>query len=514
MHPNPCCADLCAILQLGWPNSLNLILTFIPGLLMYYFLGSNLDHVAAAGMGFMFTNIAGYSLIIGTGSGAQPLISQAFGARNFKRCGDLLQRQLAIHAVLLLFISFIWLNTEQILLMLRQPPQISSLAGQFVRWRLIALPALALKENLYNYLNAQCVVQLPMFIAIAASLVNVVGFAVLVPHYGFIGAPLAYSLANILQALCTLSLTRWALPHPSAWPKWDIQIAFSEWREMLKLALPGGALMLCEWWGWETNLFFAGLLCDSTAQTGCVQLDTFPIVANTMVIAFMPNYGFSMASGTLIGNALGANDPAKARRLTQLTLGIATTIGGSVAVTLIMCRKWWGSLFTEDADIIALTSQVIPIVAAYIFLDNLGPGALITILRSMSIVAIPATINFFSFYVVGIPFGLWLTFGREQEQWGIIGLWSGLTLAMVTMVGGLLLFLRCCTDYTKAAEAAVLAAHGTSKSNKVDASQAEEMETLKSEHTLQPPVIGKSASRVCEVEDGQTVGNDCIEMPA
>ena len=57
---------------------------------MLMFLDS--DNLEAAGMGFMFTNVTGMSLIIGFGSGVIPLIAQAFGAGNLQRCGDLLQR--------------------------------------------------------------------------------------------------------------------------------------------------------------------------------------------------------------------------------------------------------------------------------------------------------------------------------------------------------------------------------------------------------------------------------------
>jgi MATE family multidrug resistance protein len=231
---------------------------------------------------------------------------------------------------------------------------------------------------------------------------------------------------------------------------------------MLALALPGGILMLCEWWGWETNLFFAGLLCGDAAA-GCVQLDTFPIVANTMVIGFMPAYGFNITAGALIGNALGGNDAVSARRLSRVVLCLAALISSSISVTLIAVRRNWGMLFSQDEEIVDLTARAMPVIAAYILLDCLGPGALVSIFRSMNIVKLPAVINFAAFYVFGIPFGLFLTFGMPDQDWGIIGLWSGLVLGMFLMVSSLSLYLFFFVDWHIVAEAAQRQAGGTAK---------------------------------------------------
>ncbi|CAK0824428.1 unnamed protein product [Prorocentrum cordatum] len=261
-------SDVRRILRLGWPQSVNLIITFLPGLGMLFFLGADPDHTAAAGMGFMFTNVAGFSLIVGSGAGAQPLISQAFGAGSLRRCGDLLQRQLAMHAALCGCIALVWLSTERILLALKQPPGIAQLAGQFVQWRVAALPALAVREDLSNYLVAQRVTMFPMLLSVAAGVLNMAAFAALIPRMGFVGAPLAYTVANVAQAVVLWLFARCALADGDTWPQWSVREALSGWGEMLALALPGGVLMLCEWWGWETNLFFAGLLCDPRGNGG------------------------------------------------------------------------------------------------------------------------------------------------------------------------------------------------------------------------------------------------------
>jgi MATE family multidrug resistance protein len=173
-----------------------------------------------------------------------------------------------------------------------------------------------------------------------------------------------------------------------------------------------------------------------------------------MVIAFMPNYGFSIAAGSMIGNAIGANEPQKAQRIGNISLCIATCIGGLVGSSLYFGRHHWGHLFSDDLDVLLLTSSTLPVVCCYIFLDNLGPGSLINILRGMNFATTPAILTFIAFYGIGIPVGLYLTFKRTHENWDIIGLWSGLVLGMFFMVSSLLFFLFVFADWSQAAKSA------------------------------------------------------------
>ena len=114
----PCCRDrasdskavsyhreiveqLWIIVKLGLPNNVEKFSSFLPPFLMLMFMGKlGPDEIAGAGMGFMFGNVSGISMIVGFGLGLPPLASQAFGARNYQRVSELLQRQLLMHLLL------------------------------------------------------------------------------------------------------------------------------------------------------------------------------------------------------------------------------------------------------------------------------------------------------------------------------------------------------------------------------------------------------------------------------
>lgn len=98
--------------------------------------------------------MTGFSVIIGFALGLPALASQAFGAGNYRRCGELLQRTMLIHlCVILPLVTLAWLNAERLLLAMRQPPAIAALTQEFLLWRLPSLPFFALSYDISNFLK-------------------------------------------------------------------------------------------------------------------------------------------------------------------------------------------------------------------------------------------------------------------------------------------------------------------------------------------------------------------------
>lgn len=70
------------------------------------------------------------------------------------------------------------------------------------------------------------------------------------------------------------------------------------------------------------------------------------------------------------------------------------------------------------------------------------------VLRARGKQAANALLNLTAYYVIGIPFGLWLTFSRDM---GLMGLWLGLTVALVILsIVGLWMCLK--TDWEREVE--------------------------------------------------------------
>jgi multidrug resistance protein, MATE family len=95
----------------------------------------------------------------------------------------------------------------------------------------------------------------------------------------------------------------------------------------------------------------------------------------------------------------------------------------------------WGYMFSNDPDIIGEVSKILPLVALFQIVDGLA-GVTGGILRAKGQQDIGALLNLVGYYVIGIPFGLVLGF---KVGLGLIGLWVGLTVALV-FVGGIGLY--------------------------------------------------------------------------
>jgi MATE family multidrug resistance protein len=197
--------ECCLLTRLGVPSS---IANFAMGTqlaiaLIVAPLGE--DAIAGAGIGVMWQNVTAVSVFVGIQYGFGALCAQAFGSKNYRRTGVLLQRTLLVQAVL-------WYETEAILLALGQPATVSQYAGVFVRTQLIALPFQGLYQALATFLRSQMLVRLVMYLSVPTAVFMIVLAKVLVDEnfvgLGFIGAPLALAIGGVVQSLLLL----WLVP--------------------------------------------------------------------------------------------------------------------------------------------------------------------------------------------------------------------------------------------------------------------------------------------------------------
>eukprot|EP00928_Gymnodinium_smaydae_P028766 TRINITY_DN2184_c1_g5_i1.p1 TRINITY_DN2184_c1_g5~~TRINITY_DN2184_c1_g5_i1.p1 ORF type:complete len:509 (+),score=53.02 TRINITY_DN2184_c1_g5_i1:37-1563(+) len=452
---------LWSIVRLGWPGTIRETFAFIPGIAMLSFLGSDPDELAAGGMSLMFQNVTGICFIVSLGGGQSALASQAFGARNYVRCGEILQQQVGLHAVLSVFVCITWYFAEDILISFKQPADVARLVGTFLRIRMFAAPFFALREDLDNFLNAQQVMRLPMVISFVMNALNMLSFPLMISWFGFIGAPLAMTSTQIVHALILFALAKWTIPHAEAWPAWSPRIMFSNWGPLLKIGAPSAAMMVCEWLGWEINMLLAGLLCRGSAS--CADLDAFPILSNLMTLSWLLLFGFYCSAGVLVGNALGAGDPLKARKVSRTILTFVLAVATLTASASFIGRWHWAKLYTDDQDIITLTGKVMPVVSVYIFTSALGTGATLFVVRSAGRVVFPAITTAVSFYVIGIPAGIYLTFFRF---WGVHGIWTGLTIGMTCTMAVNVTYMLFVIDWQQASMDAQAGASSACQSSK------------------------------------------------
>jgi MATE family multidrug resistance protein len=145
--------------------------------------------------------------------------------------------------------------------------------------------------------------------------------------------------------------------------------------------------------------------------------------------------GVASASAVSVGHAIGAGDPARARRAGWLGLSLGMSFMLLAAVTFCAVPRPLIALFSNDPQVLALGSRLLWIVAAFQIFDGMqtvSTGAL----RGLGETRFPMLANLAGYFVLGLPMGWFLCFGLH---WGIFGLWIGLTLALIVIATSVLL---------------------------------------------------------------------------
>ena len=93
--------------------------------------------IGGVGLAITLMHCLGFWVMVGMNCAQETLTSQAFGAGELVRCGQLLNRGRAILLSLLLPISLVFYNSEKILLAIKVDPEVAHYASQFLMSQII-----------------------------------------------------------------------------------------------------------------------------------------------------------------------------------------------------------------------------------------------------------------------------------------------------------------------------------------------------------------------------------------
>jgi len=143
---------------------------------------------------------------------------------------------------------------------------------------------------------------------------------------------------------------------------------------------------------------------------------------NISSISYMLYLGVSVAGSVRIGNALGANDPKRAKLAAHLSLAAGFLFAFLNMAVILWFRDTLAYLFTNDPDIVEKSKDLFVIAAVFQLPDAIN-GVFQGIFRGSGRQDIAALWNFVAYYIVGLPLGyvLGLRLGV-----GVEGIWEGM----------------------------------------------------------------------------------------
>jgi MATE family multidrug resistance protein len=371
-------------------------------------------------------------MAMGVVMGADPLMSQAYGAGDRKTAALTFQRGLVLSVLLGLVVSALWLCTRPVLAAFGQDATLVSLANAFVLVQAPTACGFLLFTIARQYLAGRGVVAPAFWVVLGVNALNVgltwwlvFGGTGLHPATG---AGLAGAVVRLLLPGLLLVWLFGAGLHRAAWTPW--QRASFDWRRIGRIAwvgLPIGLHYGLEVWGFQLATLMAGKL-------GPVPLGAHAIVLNLASLSFMFPLGISTAAAVRVGNLIGTGDRAGARRAANLSLLLGVGVMAGFGATFFLLRRqipvWYGA----EPAVADLCAHVLPIVAAFQMLDGtqvVSSG----ILRGLGRTKPAAVFNFGGYYLLALPLGYALSL---RGNLGLAGIWWGLAAGLLCVALGLL----------------------------------------------------------------------------
>jgi len=371
---------------------------------------------------------------IGLMLGLDTLVAQAYGRRDHDECHRWLAQALYLAAIgapaimLLLFAASIGFTHFGI------TAEVAAPAGEYLRLLLWGTLPLLVYSGTRRYLQGVGQVQVITVTYVGANLINWFGNWVLIygklgfPALGVRGSAISTVVSRIFMAVAMLGFA-WRYERKRGHP------LFANWagpqlarlRVLTRLGLPAAGQILMEVAAWNMATFGTGYLTP-------VALATHTIVLNYASMTYMVPLGISAAAAVSVGHAIGAGDPARARRAGWLSLALGTGFMMVAAVVFLAAPVPLLELYTSDPRVLAVGPTLLAIAAAFQIFDGIqtvSTGAL----RGLGETRTPMWANFVGYWILGLPLGFLLCFALRR---GIYGLWIGLTLALIVIAAALL----------------------------------------------------------------------------
>ncbi|GJN93150.1 hypothetical protein Rhopal_006197-T1 [Rhodotorula paludigena] len=381
--------------------------------------------LAAASLGNLTNNVVALSVIQGLCAALDTLCPQAYASSRPQDTSTYAIRTFLICLAICVPQALFFWNSEWILRdYLRQEPDVAYRAGQYLRILILGLPAYSGFECIRRWLQAQGLMFAPVLALVAAAPTNVFFQWLLVwgpvdwLRVGFVGAPIATVISLNIMLSVMLAYAAFRAPR-DAWGGLGPDV-FKGLGLNLRLGIAGVGMVGSEWWAWEVVALASSMLGSTALAAQSVLLTSASFFYNLA-------YALSVAAAVRVGNLLGAQKPHLARIASRVTIVIAVIASAVNSVLLILLRRSWGTLFTSEPEIINLVSDVLPLVSAFQLMDGLS-GAMGGVLRGAGKPTLGAIINTASYYLMGIPIGIFLAFSGPKM--GLNGLWLGLTVAL------------------------------------------------------------------------------------
>uniref|UniRef100_A0A665UDE9 Multidrug and toxin extrusion protein n=1 Tax=Echeneis naucrates TaxID=173247 RepID=A0A665UDE9_ECHNA len=434
------------LVKLAGPVIISQLMVFMISIISMVFCGHlGKTELAGVSLAAAVVNVSGISIGTGLSSTCDTLISQTYGSGNLKRVGVILQRGILILLLACFPCWAVLINTEPLLLAVRQSPEVASLSQLYVKIFMPALPAVFMYQLQCKYLQNQGIMWPQVITGAAGNVVNVIiNYIFLYPlEWGVAGSAAANAISQYLLALFLYVYICWKNLHKATWGGWSLD-CLQEWGPFVKLAISSMLMICLSWWIFETGGFLAGVINE-------VELGAQSIAYQLCIAAYMFPMGFSVAASVRVGNALGSGNTKQAKLSCKVPIMCACK--NQCIKSTHSTKKNLSTLLSFCREIIKRVADVM-LLFGFMHVGDATAGVAAGVLRGAGKQFFGALCNLVALYFIGFPIGVSLMFAANM---GIVGLWTGLSICVSLQVIVFITFL-CRLDWKKTTEEALVRA--------------------------------------------------------
>lgn len=419
-------------LRLVWQLSLPAILTQITTIAMQYIdsaMVGALGADASAAIGLVASStwlFGGVTAAVSAGFSVQ--VAHRIGAGEDTEARTVVRHGLAAALTLAALLALLGLGIcRQLPCWLGGGAEICADASAYFLTFSLMLPFSQLNSLTAGFLQCAGDMVTPSVLNAVMCGLDVVCNALLIPHFGVLGAGMGTALACALVSLAM----GWCCCVRNAQLRLRRGETHAFRPEILKKAFRIGAPVAVQ------EIAMNGAMVASTmilAPLGAAAIAANSFAVTAESLCYMPGYGVGSAATTLVGRSVGAGDAAQARRYGNICTALGGALMGCTGLLMMIFCPFVFRLLTPVAEVRTLAAQALRIglLAEPLFgVSIAAAGAL----RGAGDTLVPSLLNLGSIWIIRLGLSLLLV-----GKLGLRGMW--IAMAIELCVRGTLMLWR------------------------------------------------------------------------